>query len=430
MAYSSTHQVETLKFSITSDNMTVDACYRAGMDPSLSYFAICKVDHLTGRISYISVKRKDFRAFAMYLQRRSDEMGLIAKDFVDEIATGLFLTSTTVTEPNNSRCIYCLRLEMGTWHWADIDLPIEQRRTAVNELDLPIAHARALALHTVKVGQIIDMDFAPPPEQTHLPFYGLRTLGTAHHWTFYLSRESIITNEGDCIQLLPNEPPIVIDHEDDSQEAPEMQGQSGRAASSASEGPAGDQQGRESPVLLDLLGMLQSRSHRAPVPLAPEAVVADRIMRSQENTQLVPLNLTPGNRLNRGPQHVDEFQLQRPSIDRVCRYLICRAYEVKIMAFGVAPYTEDDAQDAFLYLMTYREGIKRCINDTLDHANYMVNRITDIGMTALIQMTGNGSPRQEALERLSQGAPHDYFLDITERGLLALFNHRLCAHLH
>ena len=418
--------------------MTVDACYRAGMDSSLSYFAICKVDHLTRGISYISVKRKDFRTFAMYLQRRSDEMGLIAKDFEDEIAAGLFLTSTTVTAPNNSRYIYCLRLEMGSWHWADLHLPIDQRRTVINEMDLPIAHARALALHTVKVGQIIDMEFAPPPEQPRLPFYGLRSHGTAYHWTYYLSRQSIIANEGDCIELLPDEPPIVIDDETDSRDAPVpmetrtpgVQGQPGRADSGAREATDRDQQGRDSPVLLDLLGMLQSRNQVHPVPLDPVVLAADRIMRAQENTQLVPLNLTSGNRLNRGPQHVDEFQRERPSTDLVCRYLVCRAYESKIMAFGVAPYTEDDAQEAFLYLMSYREGIMHCINDTLDHAKYMMNRITHGGLTALIQMTGHGSPRQQALERLSQGAPQDYFLDIAERGLIALFNHRLCAHLH
>ena len=69
------------------------------------------------------------------------------------------------------------------------------------------------------------------------------------------------------------------------------------------------------------------------------------------------------------------------------------------------PYTDENAEDAQAYLLCYIGGLLPCTNDTFDHAGYMVNRITDAGLTSLIQMRGNGSPRQEALERLSYVGP-------------------------
>ena len=238
-------------------------------------------------------------------------MALIVRDFCDVIAPGLSLISYTITGPNNCPHLYALRLCMDSTHPADAHLPFNLQRPMINVLDLPLCHTRSLAIHTVKVSQIVDMPFNAPPEQSHIRSFSLRSPGMDmdSHWDFYLTRESIRANEGKHIYLLHDDGPIVIkDQEEDSQDTASAPVPQENAVASIpqenavtpipqenavalvpqetavapiprepTEGPvaqddpnapvaeetgsnAGQQSGRESPELLDMLGLLLERT--------------------------------------------------------------------------------------------------------------------------------------------------------------------------
>ena len=99
MVYTSTYYTEMLHFTMTVDDITVDAVYRAFMEPRYSYFAIWTLDHRTGRASFVSVRREHFVSFAWHLRNRSSESTYHASIFWDVISQDLSMTNFIQTEP-------------------------------------------------------------------------------------------------------------------------------------------------------------------------------------------------------------------------------------------------------------------------------------------------------------------------------------------
>ena len=65
------------------------------------------------------------------------------------------------------------------------------------------------------------------------------------------------------------------------------------------------------------------------------------------------------------------------------------------------------------------------INNTLDQAAFVLNRITFDGLTALLGNTGPTSPYGQAMEYLNNSTPPYYEDPAIERGLNALYNFQL-----
>ena len=546
MAYSSTYYTEMLHFTMTVDDVTVEAVYRAFMEPRYSYFAIWSHDHRTGQSGFVSVRRDHFVAFTWHLRNRCTETTYHSSVFWDVISQDLSLTNFVQTEPNNTRFIYCIRMQMYTMDRQDAHLSIDRRRPLVDVVDIPICHARALSDHTDSVMTVIDSFFPCPPEIPLIRFYGLRSPGMDFYWDHYLTRESIIANEGPGITLIEEEPipaaptapstthgtepstaPLAAptaapDANPDSDSAPvtaegsaptepgyspvpivDPVGEtvceppsvlaSGRVATDEFEAavtyPRAREAGefdvvvtrpraRESPELLDIYGLLEDRTRAeqtvgrsstasphtdsqattttapspatvspvslapgvastqapespAPLPLAVTPPVSQPpAAENRSPATQAPLDLSSIRRVNQGPIHADEMWHERPTTQLACQYLVCRAYEARIVAMGEPPYDNDHAEDARVYLTAYSGGLLSRINATLDQAGYMLNRLTLVGLTALIEMRGVWSPREEALARLSPMGPQDPYREISERCLRAMFNYLLRTYLN
>ena len=160
-------------------------------------------------------------------------------------------------------------------------------------------------------------------------------------------------------------------------------------------------------------------------PLAPPPVPQNVSPQPQ-----APLDLSAIRGAHQGRLHADELYRERPTTQLVCRYLVCRAYEARIVAVGQPPFSDEHAEDARVYLTAYSGGLLSRINMTLDQAGYMLNRITYVGLTALIEMREDRSPREEALNRLNLMGPQDPHHEIAERGMRAMFNHLLRNYLN
>ena len=72
-----------------------------------------------------------------------------------------------------------------------------------------------------------------------------------------------------------------------------------------------------------------------------------------------------------------------------------------------------------------RPTLQRLFNETLEAADYTMNIITYEGITALILRRGEDSPRGQALTALECITVRDLPSIIAERGLAALYNHRV-----
>ena len=243
----------------------------------------------------------------------------------------------------------------------------------------------------------------------------------------------------------------------------------GRVHSEEFEAAVTHPRAREAPELLDLYGMLAdytraqqsagSATQVAPLSAAPAIAAAQSpgpeppVSQTPENRSPLPRGATPPlapppvpqnfspqpqapldlsaiRGAHQGRLHADEVYRERPTTQLACRYLLCRAYEARIVAVGVPPFNDEHAEDARVYLTAYSGGLLSRINMTLDQAGYMLNRITYVGLTALIEMRGDGSPREEALNRLNLMGPQDPHQEIAERGMRAMFNHLLRNYLN
>ena len=123
--------------------------------------------------------------------------------------------------------------------------------------------------------------------------------------------------------------------------------------------------------------------------------------------------------------HVDSYIRIRPQVVLACTYMMYRAYKDALLYFGERPFTQLHAHEAENFLMYNRPELQRLINETLEAADYAMNLITHDGITALILMHGEGSPRGQALTALECITVRDLPSIIAERGLAALYNHRL-----
>ena len=81
------------------------------------------------------------------------------------------------------------------------------------------------------------------------------------------------------------------------------------------------------------------------------------------------------------------------------------------------------------YLILNQDIILQCINNTLDEAEYRLNRLTKGGLTGLIGETGPGSPSGLALGFLNDPDIRYKEIEGPELELIALFNHSLRSQL-
>ena len=458
MVYTSTYYTEMLHFTMTVDDITVDAVYRAFMEPRYSYFAIWTLDHRTGRASFVSVRREHFVSFAWHLRNRSSESTYHTSIFWDVISQDLSMTNFIQTEPNNSRMLYCIRIQLHSMARQDAHLPIDRRQPLVDVVDIPICQARDLANHADRVMNVIDSSFDAPPELPLIRFFGLRSPGMDFHWDHYLTRESILANEGPHVTLIEegstpanaeegpsapvtspdtvpdtvpltapvmspdvtpdtapvttpgNTPTTAVEEEGagpmeteyspvpvvDPIAEPVCEHPSalvtGRTTASQFDAAVTHPHARESPELIDLYGMLEDHTRaeqatgrltqptplsdapaaslatvQSPVPVPPvsqaaEAVTAPApesraplpqatmppvsqarevvtapVPESCASLPQAPLDLSSLRMANQGPLHADELFRERPTTQLACRYLVCRAYEARIVARRGAP---------------------------------------------------------------------------------------------
>ena len=89
---------------------------------------------------------------------------------------------------------------------------------------------------------------------------------------------------------------------------------------------------------------------------------------------------------------------------------------------GVCEYTYEHGELAKKHLKRWRLEIVGAINNTLDQAAFVLNRITFDGLTALLENTGPTSPYGQAMEYLNNFTPSSYESSTIERGLNALYN--------
>ena len=81
------------------------------------------------------------------------------------------------------------------------------------------------------------------------------------------------------------------------------------------------------------------------------------------------------------------------------------------------------------YLILNQDTILQCINDTLDEAEYRLNRLTKGGLTDLIGETGPGSASGLALAFLNNPDTRYKEIEAPELELIALYNHSLRSQL-
>ena len=138
--------------------------------------------------------------------------------------------------------------------------------------------------------------------------------------------------------------------------------------------------------------------------------------------------MSRSDREQQGPHHLQEFVRPRPKTDLASRYMLYRAYRQKIEDFGFSPYNNAHVEETKKFLAAGQNQILTCINDTLDEAGYMFNRLTKGGLAALIAERHPGSAAAQALQFLND--PNNINTEIVapELELIALYNHSLRLH--
>ena len=92
---------------------------------------------------------------------------------------------------------------------------------------------------------------------------------------------------------------------------------------------------------------------------------------------------------------------------------------------GVYDYTDEHGEIAMKYLKMWRFEIVEAINATLYQAGFMLNRITQHGLTALLESRGPTSPYGQVMEHLNNFTRLTYDNPDIERALNALYNFQL-----
>ena len=166
----------------------------------------------------------------------------------------------------------------------------------------------------------------------------------------------------------------------------------------------------------------------SPVASTVASTAASPILIS-DTPRLDALLVSRTEREQQSPHYLDEYVRPRPSTPMAVRYMVYRAYRQKIEDFGCSPFNQDHVSMAKKYLILNQDIILQCINNTLDEAEYRLNRLTKGGLTDLIGETGPGSPSGLALGFLNDPDIRYKEIEGPELELIALFNHSLRSQL-
>ena len=117
--------------------------------------------------------------------------------------------------------------------------------------------------------------------------------------------------------------------------------------------------------------------------------------------------------------------IRRPDTETVCHYLVYRAFDHLIRKEGCFPFTMETAENARALLLAESESLKKCIDRTLDEADYKLNRLTHRGLNNFIMRQDQCSPQGQALHELNNQVKPTYERLMNERVLRSMYNHIL-----
>ena len=372
--YSSSRTTELAKFEYEADNLYLRGYYLVGLDMSPCMYVLHQEDTNSTRDAItIQMPKDTFIVFGKVFGHRQNMMPQ-EPCFMDPIATGLRLMTCRRPPQTGAAPEYCLRLEADFMVTNDEETSIAEPRSIV----FPMSHAVVMLVQCVKALDILEQPIQNPTELPVMHYVALRTEGTNTPWDFFLTAASAQENI-DRLTLVQEDAPLVPMEEHNV-----------------------IRHGRGSPVLMDFMDMLDDDAAR----------------------QLNTLSVSSEWRLQH-QQLVDSFVRTRPQVALTCAYMVYRAYKDAILHFGERPFTRQQVHEAENFLLYNRPTLQRLFNETLEAADYAMNLITHDGITALILMRGEDSPRGQALTALECITVRDLPSIIAERGLAALYNHRV-----
>ena len=295
--------------------------------------------------------------------------------FVQPLATGLRLMTCTRSPQPGAPEEFCYRLE------ADfiVNAPNGDARSESRSILFPLSHTIVMVTQCAKTVANINVALPPIVENPDMFYVALRAQGTNTPWDFFPTADSAKENMGP-LNYLPQDDVIVPLQED---QAPQPRN-------------------RASPHLMDFMALLDNDAIRQIRALAM-------------STEL----------RNQRRQHIDTYIRPRPEVHLACTYMLYRSYKDCLTHFGRAPYTDLQIHQCENHLMFYRPQIQGLINETLNVSGYARNLITHDGITALILDAEDGGPKSQALAALRGVTVLDRDSIIAERGLAALYNHKL-----
>ena len=468
MAFTSSYTVNLAEYLVRSNKVTVRAFYKCGVNNLYNAFVIQETDDFSGTHDEVVIKRCHVKKLMMAMMRRAYVNGQFCSPFVEEIAPGLVLSPTA--KPADGGILKCLRVTQG----ADTASQSEGSAPRFHIVNIPYVHVMGLLASMLCRIECVDHVIPLPAESETLQFYGVRATGEYVPWDYYLNRNSALMNESGMTILPPpspiiiKDPPVNHDNEADSSlnsSAMEIDQDSSRATpSTVSQGNASGSEHDSSRVTSqDSPRSPSPESPRSPSPDTPRTACRGYNMAIEEDSPRSPspaisipsvdtpvprplsvpstsspISHTPrldallvsrSDRVHQGPHHLEEYVRPRPKTDFACRYMMYRAYRQKIEDFGFSPFNDGHVAEAKKFLGDRQSQILTHINDTLDEAGYMLNRITKGGLAALIAERHPGSAAKMALEFLNDPDNLNTEIVAPELELIALYNHSLRLYL-
>ena len=449
MAFSSTITSKMAVYLVTSDKVTLQAFFRCGVNRLNNALVLQVTDEYRMTYDEVVINRAHIKILLSSLINRVHvNSSHMVPQYVDNIAPGIVLTPAVKTLDQGT-LLQCLRIIMSAHHTVLTQPPI-------HFVDIPVIHAMGLVGHLLCKGDFADHVMPLPTEMPTLQFFGIRATGEYTPWDYYLNLQSAILNEG-AITILPPSGPVVIQDnstcsccKDDSysgcpcckDDTPisvtDTDTDTDSHRSPLPESPPSPSPG--SPRRPSLPGTSTPGSPRTSSPDTPGASPLSDLCTSllgsspvgtltSHTPRLNALLVSRADREQQGPHHLDEYVRPRPSTPLAVRYMIYRAYRQKIEDFGCSPFNQDHVAEAQKYLTLNQNTILDCINDTLDEAEYRLNRLTKGGLADLIGETGPDSASSLALKFLND--PDIRYKEIVapELELIALYNHSLRSQL-
>ena len=473
MSYTSSYTINLAEYLVKSHKVTLRAFYKCGVNNNYNALVVQETDEFAGTFDEVVIKRVHIKKLMTSLMRRVYVNGQFDRQFLEEIAPGLVLSPTLKT--TEGEILKCLRITQGVSPAAQSQEPSPR----VHLVNIPYIHAMGLMINLLCRVNFVDHVIPLPAESETLQFYGVRATGEYMPWAYYLNRNSATVNESG-MTILPPPSPITIkddpethDNETDnslnsnameidmdySPVSPPASSQgnddnseldSSRATSQDSSRAASQDSSRDtsqdsprSPSPANPRSPSQT-SPRSPSPESPSATSQGNTSVSMSTPCHSPLSIpstsspfishTPrldallvarSDREQQGPHHLEEFVRPRPKTDPACRYMVYRAYRQKIEDFGFSPYNDVHVEEAKKFLAARQNEILNCINDTLDEAGYILNRLTKGGLAALIAERHQGSAAARALQFLNDPDNINTEIVAPELELMALYNHSL-----